>query len=203
MSDAGLMKLLRAVAAGDANALRLIDALPSLATARVASGAECFLDAIRHQVYAGDTALHVAAAAHRCDVARALIAHGADVGAVNRRGATALHYAADGSPGSPRFDPAAQADVIACLIAAGADPNAATMDGVTPLHRAVRTPSAGAVKALLDRGADPMRRTSRGTTPPEMASHGTGRSGSGSAAAKAEKAGILQLFQQLGARPGH
>ena len=99
MSNAGLMKLLRAIAAGDAAAVRLIDASPKLATAGVASGAECFLDAVRHQVYAGDTALHVAAAAHRRDVAQALIARGAAIGALNRRGATPLHYAADGSPG--------------------------------------------------------------------------------------------------------
>jgi len=199
MRDAGLMKLFSAIAAGDAAAVQLIDESVALATARVATSAECFLDAIRHQVYAGDTALHVAAAAHRRDVAQALIACGASVTAVNRRGATALHYAADGSPGSLRFDPAAQADMIALLIAAGADPNAATMDGVTPLHRAVRTRSAGAVRALLDGGADPTRRTRRGTTPHEMAGRATGRSGAGSPAAKAGQAEILRLFQGLGA----
>jgi hypothetical protein len=203
MGDVELMTLMRAIVVGDAAAARLIAASPDLARARLAAGAarngagSCFFDAITHYVYAGDTALHVAAAAYRPGIAQALIACGADVGAVNRRGATPLHYAADGVPGSPAFDPAAQAGVIACLIAAGADPNAATADGVTPLHRAVRTRCAGAVAALLEGGADPRRRTGRGTTPADLATRTTGRGGSGSAAAKAEQADILRLFDRL------
>src|SRR4029079_18014701 len=83
-----------------------------------------FLTPIRHYVYAGDTALHVAAAAHRRELAESFVASGADVRARNRRGAEPLHYAADGSPGADHWDPAAQRDVITYLIDAGADPNA-------------------------------------------------------------------------------
>ena len=73
----------------------------------------------------------------------------------NRRGAEPLHAAAAGMPGSPDWDPQAQAATIARLIAAGADPNASDQGGATPLHKAVRTRCAAAVKALIDGGADP------------------------------------------------
>ena len=59
-----------------------------------------FFDAIGHYVYAGDTLLHVAAAAYDLAAAQALVSVGADVRARNRRGAEPLHYAADGVPGS-------------------------------------------------------------------------------------------------------
>src|SRR5205807_4039030 len=112
-----------------------------LATARFASGATrtgpkgFLLKPVGYYVYAGCTALHVAAAAHQTAIVQTLIGLGADIGARNRRGAEPLHAAAIGNPGSAWFDPQAQAATIACLIAAGADPNAADIAGVTPLHR--------------------------------------------------------------------
>lgn len=42
-------------------------------------------------MYAGDTALHLAAAAHQPDLVRTLLQMGADVDAANRRGAQPLH----------------------------------------------------------------------------------------------------------------
>src|SRR4051794_3999415 len=60
------------------------------------SARDYFLEPIKHYVYAGDTLLHVAAAAYAMDAARALVLAGADVRARNRRGAEPLHYAADG-----------------------------------------------------------------------------------------------------------
>lgn len=67
--DAGLAELLRAIASGDtAHAVRILDTSPALATAPVSVGASaeaadgCFLTEIRHYFYAGDTALHIAAA---------------------------------------------------------------------------------------------------------------------------------------------
>jgi ankyrin repeat protein len=154
------MALIWAIGADDAAALRLLAASPALASAQVAQGAtrqaatDYYLDPIAHYVYAGDTALHVAAAAYRHEIARRLIAMGAGVRARNRRGAEPLHYAADGMPGAPTWNPDAQAATIAILIAAGADPNAADSSGVMPLHRAVRTRCAAAVRALLAGGAD-------------------------------------------------
>jgi hypothetical protein len=51
----------------------------------------CFLAEIRHYVYAGDTALHVAAASHQIVIAELLVGRGANVCARNRRGAEPLH----------------------------------------------------------------------------------------------------------------
>ena len=98
-----------------------------------------FLDAIGHHVYAGDTALHIAAAAYRADIARELVDLGANARARNRLGSEPLHYAAVGGPGSKHWNPEAQAATIAFLIRAGADPNAANKSGAGPLHQAVRT----------------------------------------------------------------
>ena len=144
------------------------------------------MDEIGHYVYAGDTALHVAAAAYRQEIVPKLIATGANVRARNRRGAEPLHYAVDGMPGSRTWNPPAQAATVARLIEAGADPNAADKSGVTPLHRAVRTRCAAAVKALLEAGADPRRKNNSGSTPMLLATQNTGRGGSGSPEAKAQ-----------------
>src|SRR5205807_10420829 len=89
-SDAQLMTLARAIAAGDEQtAARLLAASPMLARACFVKGASrqsahaYFLDRIGRYIYAGETALHVAAAAYRPDVARKPIAAGAVVRARN------------------------------------------------------------------------------------------------------------------------
>jgi hypothetical protein len=206
--DAPLITLIRAIVANDeATESRLLASSPTLATARVENGAtrqaaeEFFLEEIAHYVYAGDSALHVAAAAYRSDTVRRLVSLGADVGARNRRGAQPLHYAADGAPGSSAWNPRAQAETVTCLIAAGADPNAVDKSGVTPLHRAVRTRCAASVRALLDGGADPRLANGSGSTPLQLAGLTTGRGGSGSAEAKAQQEEILRLLEQRGATP--
>lgn len=200
-SNTLLQPLFRAIAEGDGDrAAQLVDALPALALAPASDGAtrrqsqQHFLASIGHYVYAGDTALHIAAAAYNVDVARMLIARGARVGARNRRGAEPLHYAADSNPDSARWKPAEQARMIAWLIDAGADPNSMNLDGATPLHRAVRTRSAAAVRALIEGGADSSRRNKNGSTPIDLAYRTTGRGGSASPAARAEQAKILALF---------
>ncbi|HEY7631455.1 MAG TPA: ankyrin repeat domain-containing protein [Thermoleophilaceae bacterium] len=156
---------------------------------------EQYLEEIGHHLYAGDTPLHIAAAAYRVPMIRALLACGADASARNRRGAEPLHYAADGIPGSPNWNPAAQREAVEALLDAGADPNAIDKSGVTPLHRAVRTRSAAAVAALLDGGADPELTNKRGSTPLELATRMTGRAGGGSPEARAEQAEIIRLFE--------
>jgi hypothetical protein len=205
--EAALMELMRTIAGGDAAAAKkALAAMPLLAGAAIEEGATrrnakpYFLDEIAHYVYGGDTALHVAAAAHRHAIARLLLTAGADVRARNRRGAEPLHYAADGRPGTPAWDPRAQAATIGRLIAAGADPNAVDLTGVTPLHRAVRTRSAAAVAALLAGGADPRKKNDRGSTPRQLAEWTTGRSGSGSPEAKAQQQEILALLAPKHAR---
>ena len=205
--DSQLLTLLRAIAAGDdARVTRLLAANAGLATEPVRTGAsrtapaQFFLEQIGHHIYAGDTALHVAAAAYRANIARDLVARGAVVRARNRRGAEPLHYACDGSPGSKRWDPEAQTATIECLIAAGANPNATDRSGVTPLHRAVRTRSAAAVRSLLDAGAHVRQRNGSGSTPLHLAVQTTGRSNSGSAEARQQQAEIVRLLMAHGAR---
>jgi len=206
-SDDPFMALIRAIAASDeSSASSLLRASPALATNRAATGAtrqnakDYFLDPIGHYIYAGDTALHIAAAAYRTGIARRLVKLGSDVGALNRRGATPLHYAVDGMPGSATWNPAAQAKVIDFLVDAGADPNAMDKGGVTPLHRAVRNRCAMAVRALLEAGADPRRKNGNGSTPCDLALENTGRGGSGTLLAKAQQAEILQLLESSDAR---
>ena len=110
------MLVLRAIATGDRKgASALIEGSPHLARASASVGASrrtstsYFFAGIGHYVYAGDTALHIAAAAYRSDIASDLIAHGASPAARNRRGAEPLHYAAAGMPGSAHWNPKAQA----------------------------------------------------------------------------------------------
>jgi ankyrin repeat protein len=203
--DAALMTLVRAIVADDAaTASRLLVTSGSLASARAVPGAtrqaaDYYLAEIEHYLYAGDTALHIAAAAYRLPILRQLITIGADVGARNRRGAQPLHYAADGIPGSPAWDPGAQAATVTCLIEAGADPNATDKSGVTPLHRAVRTRCAAAVNALLDGGADARRKNKTGSTPMQLATWTTGRGGTGSPESREQQVQIVRLLQRHGA----
>ena len=153
---------------------------------------------IGRYVYAGDTALHVAAGAHRTDVVQKLMAMGADVRARNRRGAEPLHAAAVGMPGSQAWNPSAQAATIAFLIRAGADLNAADNSGVTALHRAVRTRCAAAVEALLAGGPVPGARTRAAQRPCGLRQR-TPRGGSGSPEAKAQQQWEIQrLLKQHG-----
>src|SRR5262249_39568362 len=124
-----LLRLARAIADGEDPVVSgLLAVSPALATTRVVGGAArqgpkgFYLDAIGHYLYADETALHVAAAGYRAGIARTLIQMGADVRARNRLGAEPLHYAVIGMPGSPTWNPTAQAATVAYLIEAGADP---------------------------------------------------------------------------------
>ena len=203
----GLWPLLRVIASGEeAEAIRIIATSPGLAMETAQDGATReiatahFLDRIEHHVYAGDTALHIAAAAYATEVAKALIVRGASVRARNRRGAEPLHYASVGNPGAEHWDPAAQAAVVKMLVRAGADPNAGDKGGVTPLHRAVRTRCAAAVRALLTFGADPSARNGSGSMPLHLAVQNTGRGGSGTGDARKQQAAIIELLVAHGAR---
>jgi hypothetical protein len=124
--DGTLLALFAAIASrDDVGVTRMLDQTPGLATYPLRVGATrqdprpCFLIPIRHHVYTGDTALHVAAAAHHRGLAETLVAQGAAVRARNRRGAEPLHYAADGRTGADYLDSNAQS-------------------GSTPLHLAVQ-----------------------------------------------------------------
>jgi len=185
---------------------RLVAASPALVREGAAFGATRadpsthFFEAIRHYAYAGDTALHMAAAAHAPEIAGDLLARGAGVRAKNRRGAEPLHYAADGIPGAPWWNPEAQAAAVKVLLSAGADPNAFDKSGVAPLHRAVRGRCGAAVGVLLAGGADARLKNKSGSTPLHLAVQNTGRGGAGDPDAQAEQVAIIDLLLRHGAR---
>src|SRR5215467_16329884 len=115
-----LDELLTALVADEANAVRLVRATPEIAQARVAT--ERLVEEVPHQLYVGDTPLHLAAAALRPLAVAALIEAGADPNAENRRGATALHYACDARPKAGNtWNPSRQRSVIELLLDAGSE----------------------------------------------------------------------------------
>ena len=190
-----LPSLVSAIATGDRqSATASLDATPSLVTARLARPDEFFIDQCHAQLYEGDTALHAAAFAYDVELARDLIARGADISARNRRGAEPLHAAVIGVPGSTNWNPTAQRATIEVLVEAGADPNATAAGRVTPLHRAVRNRCSAAVDQLLRAGADPSMVNDHGSTPSDLAHLTTGRGGTGSEEAKAEQQIIITLL---------
>ena len=154
--NAELKAVLLAIANRDHDAtFALLTIAPSLATAPLARSDEFFLADRFAQIYEGDTALHAASFSYDTEMAKALIARGADIRARNRRGAEPLHAAVTGNPTSPTWSPEEQCAVIIFLVESGADPNAAAAGGVTALHRAVRNRCSAAVATLLRAGADP------------------------------------------------
>ena len=190
-----VLLLVRAVGSGDRDdVVSLLTAQPRLVQGRLGRDEEFFFADHHAQVYAGDTALHVAAFAHDADLVSELVARGADVRASNRRGAEPLHAAMVGGPNAAGWEPQAQVATIHALVAAGADPNATAAGGVTPLHRAVRNRCSAAVEALMELGADPKRRNANGSTAMNLAHWTTGRGGSGSPEAKSEQQIIVRLL---------
>ena len=202
--QSALLEFVHLVAVGDIrDVARQVASCADLAAASLDLGATrqtasaFFLADISHYIYAGDTPLHIAAAAFRRPVAELLIEHGAKCRAKNRRGAEPLHYAADAN----HWNPTAQAQVIEYLRSVGADPNALDRSGVAPLHRAVRTRSLSAVRALVDAGANPTQPNKAGSTPLHLAVQNTGRGGSGSQRARQQQAAIVRLLLEHGAKP--
>jgi len=202
-ADQRFLDLVHAIISGnDGTVADLVDTSPALVREQAAVGAtrngpdNYFFEAIAHYMYAGDTALHMAAASFQHGIVQTLIDRGADCSARNRRGAQPLHYAAD----SNVWKPAAQAATIDRLIRAGADPNATDKSGVPPLHRAVRTRCAAAVEALLAGGAEPRGRNKHGSAPLHLAVQNTGRGDSGTPRAREQQRQIIELLLSAGAR---
>ena len=176
---------------------RLADT-PSLATMSSHEGATrresapFFFADIAHYLYAGDTALHMAAAAFLREVAELLVAYGADCRSKNRRGASRFttHDANCGIPvaGEDPLPPVRRAD-----------PNAA--------DALARAPAPGCANAVacgkpgsVDGGAAPSQTNKAGSTPLHLAVQNTGRGGSGSPQAREQQAGIVRLLLERGAQ---
>lgn len=207
--DHALMEVIHAIVADDRDAVsRLLASHPGIEHAEIASGAtranptDYFLDDIKHHVYRGDTALHLAAASHRVATVGQLLELGADVATRNRRKAQPLHYAVDGGPGIVSWSARSQEATVRRLLDAGADPNSFDGNGTSPLHRAIRNRASGAVRVLLDGGADPTLPNGKGSTPLELATWTTGKSGSGSTRARREQQRILTMLLDAQAGDG-
>jgi len=180
---------------------KLIKADPGLAT-RLVSEARLYESKIVHWIYVGDTALHLAAAGHRVELVRFLLAAGADPNSArNHRHGGPLHYAADGYINGRDWNATRQVQTIKCLLDAGAEINAQDKNGASPLHRAVRTRCAAAVKCLLERGADAELKNKSGSTPFHLAVQNTGRGGTAAETARAAQRKIIHDFLSFGLRP--
>ena len=106
-----------------------------------------------------------------------------------------------GVPGAGYQSRGSQREVIAYLIEAGARPDVLDKSGVAPLHRAVRSRCSDAVSALMSHGANPRLMNKSGSSPLHLAVQNTGKSNSGSDAAKAEQHRIISLLLERGAKP--
>jgi hypothetical protein len=184
-----------------ATARKLLKLNPELAK-QIFPRAKLYRSAIFHWIYAGDTLLHLAAAGYRVEIARFLLAAGAEPNAArNMRRSTPLHYAADGFITGPAWDEKRQLETIRCLLEHGANLHSRDLNGATALHRAVRTRCAGAVRYFLKAGADATARNKPGSTPFHLAVQNTGRGGSGSAIAITAQREIIQEFLAFGLSP--
>src|SRR5580704_12645621 len=113
---------------------QLLKESPGLAT-RLIDEARLYQSKIVHWIYAGDTALHLAAAGHRVELVRLLLAAGADPNSTrNHRQSSPLHYATDGCINGPDWNAQRQVQTIQCLLDAGAEINAQDKNGAAPLH---------------------------------------------------------------------
>src|SRR3989475_8799282 len=177
---------------------KLLKADPGLAT-RLIPKPKLYRSKIFHWIYAGDTALHLAAAGYRVEIVRLLLLAGADPNAAaNHRRSSPLHYAADGFISSPAWDAKKQVATLCCLLDKGANIHSQDKNGATPLHRAVRTRCAAAVRCLLRAGSDPTLRNKSGSTPFHLAVQNTGRGGTGTAPAVNAQREIIKEFLGLG-----
>src|SRR3954447_10239485 len=123
-------KLLSAIVENDVSAAkRLLRAEAGLAT-RLIPKPKLYRSKIFHWIYAGDTALHLAAAGYRVEMVKLLLAAGADPNAAkNMRKSSPLHYAADGFITGPAWDAKRQLETIRCLLENGANIHLQDMNG--------------------------------------------------------------------------
>ncbi|UPK95217.1 hypothetical protein LCI18_006152 [Fusarium solani-melongenae] len=104
----------------------------------------------------GGTALHILASADhywQLDAMRYLIAHGADVNALNGKNESPIHVAASGKRKGSGDEGFWRSEAVNILLDHGADLNIVDAEGCTPLHKA--TDSGDATRQLLQKGADP------------------------------------------------
>src|SRR3989441_10196913 len=113
--------LLTAIVEDDRRAVKALLKADGGLAARLIRKPKLYDSKIFHWIYAGDTALHLAAAGYRIEIVRLLLTIGANPNAAtNHRRSTPVHYAADGFISSPAWDSKSQVATIRCLLEKGA-----------------------------------------------------------------------------------
>ncbi|MDQ7827350.1 MAG: ankyrin repeat domain-containing protein [Candidatus Eremiobacteraeota bacterium] len=128
------------------------------------------------------TFLHFAVRKGKGEIAKLLIAKGADVNARDEKGNTPLFEACQDLPGETQSK-----DLIKLLLDKGADINARNSKGKTLLHNAVLSGNDNEVKLLLSLGADGSIKDKSGNTPLRYAK-------------KYELKNIIQILQDNGVK---
>lgn len=103
--------------------------------------------------------IHYAAQNIKTDIAKFLIARGADIHVSNQHGYQPIHRTASNNT----------TDVAQLLIQHGADINAINVDGYTPLHLAIAYANIVMVKFLLENNADYTIKCNEECTPLDLA----------------------------------
>ena len=129
----------------------------------------------------GETPLMLAAIKGQVDMAKTLIARGADV---NREGWTPLHYAVS----APSED-GADLKMVALLIEHHAYIDAPSPNGTTPLMMAAQYGTRSAVQMLIKEGADPKVKNQQGLTATDFAT-------------RADRSEVVQWLAQAGGAAG-
>ena len=129
----------------------------------------------------GETPLMLAAIKGQVDIAKTLIARGADV---NREGWTPLHYAVS----APSED-GADLKMVALLIEHHAYIDAPSPNGTTPLMMAAQYGTRSAVQMLIKEGADPKVKNQQGLTATDFAT-------------RADRSEVVQWLAQAGGAAG-
>lgn len=111
----------------------------------------------------GMTGLMVAVDAGKNDVAKLLVAKGADVNAKDNSGATALFHAVS------------DLDLAKLLVSKGADVKARSNDRRTPLHQTASFGAESVASFLISKGADVNAKDIAGKTPLDLAAQSPGR----------------------------
>jgi uncharacterized protein len=132
----------------------------------------------------GWTPLFSSAGWGHMDVAKTLLAHGADVNAVSLHGNTALHSAAS----------AGNAEIATLLLDHGAHVDVGTDDGTTALHRAAWQRNSKMVSLLLERSANREIADSHGNHPLELALAQEGTKVDGWGEAPAVDAEVIRML---------
>ena len=129
----------------------------------------------------GETPLMLAAIKGQLDIAKALIARGADV---NREGWTPLHYAV-----SVPSEDGSDLKMVALLVEHHAYIDAASPNGTTPLMMAAQYGTRSAVQMLIKEGADPKVKNQQGLTATDFAT-------------RADRGEVVQWLAQAGGAAG-